>query len=149
MESGRSSDGKFSAGNKLGPGNPYLKHTHALRKAMYQAVTESDIYAIITKLIEQARDGDVQSAREVLDRTLGKSQANDNINITSDEEAANPFREYLDRNPKLARDAAILIRSLASDPGDAGPHGEQGQMDVAGPSGPAIEQVARSGDDAE
>lgn len=45
-----------------------------LRCAMLEAVTPEDMTAIIRKLVELAREGDVQAAKEVLSRTLGKPQ---------------------------------------------------------------------------
>jgi len=149
MEVTHQPNGKFAPGNKLGGGNPHIKKVHLLRKALYDAVTENDVYAIVTKLIDQAKEGDVASAREVLDRTIGKAIGNDNLNITTDTEAANPFRDYLDRNPALARETAVLIRRMASDAGNVGVDGEQSEMAVAGSPGTALEQTARSGDHAE
>jgi hypothetical protein len=64
--------GQFLPGNKSGRGNPFAKQVAALRTAMLNAVTEEDMRQIILKLIEKAKAGDVASAREVLERTLGK-----------------------------------------------------------------------------
>lgn len=149
MAEGRSNDGKFAQGNKIAKGNPFAVKVNKLRVALLEAVSEADIYAIVTKLIEQARDGDVQSARELLDRTIGKSQANDTLNVISDPEATNEFVDYLHRKPELARDVAAIYRRMASDPGDDGESHLQGQVDVAGSPGPVVEQAPRSGDDAE
>lgn len=140
---------RFQKGWKGGPGNPQIGKIAKWRASLAAAVSEKDIYDIVTKLIEQAKEGDVASAREVLDRTIGKATGNDNLNITTDNEAANPFRDYLDRNPELARATGLLIRRMASDAGDTGMDGERREVAVAGPSGPAGEQAARSGDDAE
>lgn len=43
-----------------------------LRSALIQAVTTDDLKAIIRKLIEQAREGDIQAANLIMDRVLGK-----------------------------------------------------------------------------
>jgi 5-hydroxyisourate hydrolase-like protein (transthyretin family) len=42
---------------------------------MLDAVTAEDIRAVVAKLIEQAKAGDLAAIREVLDRTLGKPLA--------------------------------------------------------------------------
>ncbi len=70
---GRDSSGRFAAGNKHGRGNPLAQQAQKLRVALLGAVTEEDIEAIIARLIESAKAGDVVAAREVLDRTIGKA----------------------------------------------------------------------------
>ena len=70
----RDRNGRFTPGNKAGRGNPMASRVAKLRCAMLEAVTPEDMSAIIRKLVELARDGDVQAAKEVLSRTLGKPQ---------------------------------------------------------------------------
>ena len=70
---GRDRSGRFSAGNKLAKGNPFAKQAQQLRVALFRAVTKRDIKAIVAKLVEAAKAGDVVAAREVLDRTIGKA----------------------------------------------------------------------------
>jgi len=70
---GRDRAGRFSAGNKLAKGNPFAKQTQDLRVALFRAVTKKDIKAIILKMVEAAKRGDMIAAREVLDRTIGKA----------------------------------------------------------------------------
>ena len=67
----RDSRGRFAPGCPGGPGNPHAKQVAALRSALLEAVTPEDVAAIIAKLIAQAKDGDLPSAREVLSRALG------------------------------------------------------------------------------
>lgn len=69
---GRDVSGRFTQGNPGGTGNPHAKRVAALREAMLAAVSEDDMRAILTKLVELAKDGHVPAAREVLDRCLGK-----------------------------------------------------------------------------
>ena len=69
---GRAEDGKFAKGYLGGPGNPFARQTAALRKALISAVTDDDIQAIAVKLLEQAREGDVASAKLLLSYTIGK-----------------------------------------------------------------------------
>lgn len=70
---GRDGAGRFLPGNGGGPGNPYAKRVAALRGAMLDAVTEDDVRAILGKLVELAKDGSAQAAKEVLDRCLGRA----------------------------------------------------------------------------
>ena len=74
---GRDGKGRFAAGNKLARGNPHARKVAALRSALLNAVTEDDMRAIISKLIEMAKGGDVHAIKELLTRTLGKPQEAD------------------------------------------------------------------------
>ncbi len=69
---GRDGQGRFTPGNPGGPGNPHAKRIGELRAAVLGAVGPEDMTAIVGKLVELARAGDVRAIREVLDRTLGK-----------------------------------------------------------------------------
>ena len=73
----RAPNGRFARGNPGGPGNPHAGQVAKLRSAILRAVDEGDIETIITKLVEQAREGDLTAAREVLDRTIGKASQSD------------------------------------------------------------------------
>ena len=69
---GRDARGRFAHGNPGGPGNPALRRAAALQQAVRDAVTPKDLRAVLGKLVEQAKDGDHQAARIVLDRAVGK-----------------------------------------------------------------------------
>ena len=69
---GRDERGRFAPGNVGGPGNPHAKQTGKLRSAMLKAVTEKDMRAVVMKLVELAKSGNVPAAKEVLDRCLGR-----------------------------------------------------------------------------
>ena len=69
---GRDEQGRFAKGNPGGPGNPNGGRVARLRAALLDAVTEDDVRAIVLKLVEQAKAGDLQAAREILLRTLGR-----------------------------------------------------------------------------
>jgi len=73
----RAPNGRFTRGNPGGPGNPHAGQVAKLRAAILRAVDEGDIETIIAKLVEQAREGDLTAAREVLDRTIGKASQSD------------------------------------------------------------------------
>jgi len=68
---GRTARGTFAKGNAGGPGNPHAKRVARLRSALMRAITPGDIKAIVSKLIDMARAGDVAAAREVLQRVFG------------------------------------------------------------------------------
>lgn len=68
----RDASGRFKKGNSGGPGNPYARRTSELRTLLLDTVSPDDLRAIVTKLVEQARNGDVVAIREVLNRVVGK-----------------------------------------------------------------------------
>ncbi len=70
---GRGEGGRFLPGNKLGRGNPHARQHAALREALLAAVTPDDLQAVVRGLLEQAKQGNVPAARELLDRVLGRA----------------------------------------------------------------------------
>ena len=81
---GRDEGGRFAKGNPGGPGNPHAKRAQELRKAFYAAVSDEDLAEVVKALVREAKLGDVQAAREVLDRCLGKPEALDLIERLED-----------------------------------------------------------------
>jgi uncharacterized protein YbcI len=63
----------FQPGNKLAHGNRQAKQFHEIRAALLAAVKPKDMAEIIAVLVRQAKGGDVASAKEVMDRILGKA----------------------------------------------------------------------------
>jgi hypothetical protein len=74
---GRDKRGRFAAGNKYGHGSPLAARATKLRSAALNAVSAADMKAIIRKLVEMAKEGDVAAAKVVLERCLGEPQAFD------------------------------------------------------------------------
>lgn len=70
--SDRDARGRFTPGNKGGPGNPFARKSVALRQALLDAVTPEDIQLLVRHLIQQAREGEVAAARLVLAYAIGK-----------------------------------------------------------------------------
>jgi hypothetical protein len=70
--SGRDGSGRFAAGNKGGPGNPFARQTAAMRKAVIDAVTEEQLAAIAGVMVKKALDGDVGAAKLVFSYAAGK-----------------------------------------------------------------------------
>ena len=64
--------GRFVKGWKGGPGNPYIRDVARCRAEVFAAIKQGDIQEIAKKLIEKAKAGDMQAAREVLDRGAGR-----------------------------------------------------------------------------
>lgn len=73
----RDSRGRFVQGNKGGPGNPHGGKVAKLRSALLAAVSQKDLREIIARMVAEAKAGDVQAAKLVLDRCLGPAEAVD------------------------------------------------------------------------
>jgi hypothetical protein len=69
---GRTTGGRFGRGNPGGPGNPFARRSAQIRSLFLESVTDDDLRAIIAKLVEMAKGGDLAAIRELLDRMLGK-----------------------------------------------------------------------------
>src|SRR5262249_30829658 len=69
---GRDAQGRFSKGNPGGPGNPFARQVAQLRQALLDRLTGAKLQAIADKLIDQAKDGNVQATKLLFSYTLGK-----------------------------------------------------------------------------
>lgn len=72
----------------LGLGNPYAKRTAAVRGLLFDSVSDYDLRAIIGKLLEMAKAGDLAAAREILDHMMGKPKTTVEIEQAALAEAA-------------------------------------------------------------
>ena len=68
----RNANGTFAKGNKGGPGNPYARKVALIRNQIIEAVSEDDLREIVQALIKKAKSGDIQAAKEILTRLIGK-----------------------------------------------------------------------------
>jgi hypothetical protein len=68
----REANGRFAKGNHGGPGNPYARQVAQMRLRALDSVSGDDVEAILAKMVELARAGDVPAARLVLQYTLGR-----------------------------------------------------------------------------
>ena len=59
-------------GNPGGPGNPYAQQVAAFRRALVNAVTEEDISAMATALVDKAKAGDIAAFRVLLPYLVGQ-----------------------------------------------------------------------------
>ena len=71
----RDGKGRFTAGNKGGPGNPFGRRLASMRQAILRAVSEEDVKQVMKKLVQLATEGDVAAAKLVLQYAVGKPQA--------------------------------------------------------------------------
>lgn len=71
----RLSNGRFAPGNAGGPGNPHFRRVASLRSAMLKSITDEDIAAIINRMIEAAKEGDLNAAKLILSYAIGRPDA--------------------------------------------------------------------------
>jgi hypothetical protein len=69
---GRDAKGRFTTGNRGGPGNPFARRAAELRSAFLAAATPEDMQRICQRLITMAALGDLVAAKLVLGYLLGK-----------------------------------------------------------------------------
>lgn len=76
MTEGRDNRGRFTPGNKAASADkrPYTRKAAELRRALYNAVTASDIARIVETLKAQALEGNLKASALLLDRILGTAQ---------------------------------------------------------------------------
>lgn len=77
VPNGRTSDGRFTAGNRLARGNPLARQVQALRTALLSAVTPDDLVVVTKRLVKEARTGNLVAMKILYDRLLGPSIAVD------------------------------------------------------------------------
>jgi hypothetical protein len=96
--------GRFKAGNRGGPGNPFARQVAALRQAMLRRVTAEDIERLMGKLLELADQGSIQAIKLVLAYTIGKPQPAPN----PDRMDADEWEVYTEQAPMKVEAAAVL-----------------------------------------
>jgi hypothetical protein len=69
---GRDSKGRFAAGNKGGPGNPFAANVAQLRKAALKIVTPKEMEAVFRVLLLRAKTGSLEAMKLLFLYTLGK-----------------------------------------------------------------------------
>jgi hypothetical protein len=69
--SDRQSNGRFAKGNRGGPGNPFARQVAAFRACLINSVTEEDMQEIVYKLVDWARDGNLQAIKLLFSYLLG------------------------------------------------------------------------------
>jgi hypothetical protein len=69
---GRDAQGRFTKGNKGGPGNPFARKVAELRRTLVNFVTEDDMKHVAFVLKEKAMGGDLAAIKLLFQYVLGK-----------------------------------------------------------------------------
>ena len=71
-DNGRDSRGRYTKGNKGGPGNPFARRIAALRRAFCEVVTDDDLLELSRRLLDKAKAGNLVAAKLLLAYTVGR-----------------------------------------------------------------------------
>ena len=96
-KAGRDARGRFTKGNKGGPGNPFAREVAVLRATMIHAFTPKIFMRLVEVLRQRAEGGDMVAMKLILQYVLGKPA-----------ETVDPDRIAIDEWQKL-RDAAVNL----------------------------------------
>jgi hypothetical protein len=96
-KAGRDARGRFTKGNKGGPGNPFAREVAVLRATMIHAFTPKIFMRLVEVLRQRAEGGDMVAMKLILQYVLGKPA-----------ETLDPDRIAIDEWQKL-RDAAVSL----------------------------------------
>ncbi len=105
----RDEKGRFSKGNRGGPGNPFARQIAQLRASLIERVSEADIQHIADRLIVNARLGHLPSIRLLFLYVLGKPAAVVDPDTLDLEE----WRQHIQPLPQIM---AELLQALMSMP---------------------------------
>ena len=70
---GRDAQGRFAAGNRGGPGNPFARRTAAMRRAIAEAVTPQMLADLAAVMFKKGMAGDVAAAKLVFSYAAGRA----------------------------------------------------------------------------
>jgi hypothetical protein len=96
---GRDGEGRFTAGNLGGPGNPFARNCAKLRALLVQRVTPEDMGIIADALILKSRNGDLAATKLLFQYVLGKptdAVNPDTIDIEEYKQIYQPQKEIMD-----------------------------------------------------
>src|SRR5262249_42338949 len=120
----RDAQGRFTAGNYGGPGNPFARRVAAVRQAFFDAVSDADLREMVQATVQPAKKGNCQAANLFFAYPLGKpAPAAEPDRLDADEwaryhETAKMIREtpYLitGGEPSLPLDMVRLMRPVES-----------------------------------
>jgi hypothetical protein len=105
---GRDAKGKFAVGNRAGRGNPLNRRVHKLRYALLRHVKKEDLLEVVDALLAKAKEGDLPSIRELLNRRIGRP--------TLPVEVTGADGEKLAAGPSLGDIQLTVIQALVSFP---------------------------------
>jgi hypothetical protein len=68
----RDQHGRFQHGNQAAKGNPVARRQAHFRRVVHEAVSDEELRGVVQALVQQAKQGDVSAARELLTRLCGR-----------------------------------------------------------------------------
>src|SRR5204863_10135425 len=111
--------GRFTYGNKGGPGNPYARQVAALRKVITNRLSEEDLLAITEALLAKAKEGSVGAAKLLLAYGIGKPASAPDPDRLDGQELAH-FKDPVETVNEVHELAREVGRAVDRPPGTAG-----------------------------
>jgi hypothetical protein len=105
--SGRDAQGRFTAGNAGGPGNPYGRRVAELRKIMMECVTDAEMRIIVGQLMVKAKFGDLAAIKLFFQYVVGKPAATVDPDAVDVEEV-----ELWQRAPRMEAVSEIVSQRM-------------------------------------
>ena len=102
----RDAQGRFAKGHPGGPGNPFGRRVAALRTALLEEITDDDIQAVIRKLIEMSKSGNLQAAKLLLSYANGKPTPAPNPDHVEIDEW-----QYFEKTAAMSDTVDMVVRS--------------------------------------
>src|SRR5436309_14470644 len=116
---GHDAKGRFTHGNKGGPGNPYARQVAALRKVIINRLTEEDLLAITEALLAKAKQGSVGAAKLLLAYGIGKPTSAPDPDRLDGQELKH-FKDQVEAVNEVHELAREVGRAVDRRPGPAG-----------------------------
>lgn len=106
----RDDQGRFSKGNRGGPGNPYARQTARLLKVIRDAVSVEDLHSITRKMVEMAQNGDTAATKILFSYVVGKPLSAGQPDLVDHDEW-----ELHKKNASLPHDLSIVLAALPTE----------------------------------
>jgi hypothetical protein len=126
---GRGSDGRFTQGNRFGPGNPFYRKQAEFRRAVLELFTPEDVMSLLRVMLALGCNGDVAAAKVFLEYVVGKPHK------APDPDRADHHEWQLQaESPRLADVTGLLANGVPADMAndatrDAVPHLAAARLD--------------------
>jgi len=115
-DSNHDARGRFTRGNRGGPGNPFAHRVADLRAAFLDALTPEDMRAVALALLLKARSGDLTAAKLLLQYSLGKPVANVPERRTDSTPPCEESTDLLDEIASLLQSEPLVPATVVTPP---------------------------------
>jgi hypothetical protein len=125
----RQDNGRFASGNRGGCGNPFARQVAAFRACLINSVTQEDMQAIVWKLVDRARFGNLRAIKLLFSYLLGTPKP------VVEPDELDLHEMHLAHQTALAEKALKEAAPSAND-APAPPNGQDGKLATGVPEAP-------------